>query len=89
MWLRVIGGPDPYAPGQLIFSQSVYFGPDGSIEKRYIHHLVAESYLGHIRNGHRDLVIHKDQNKKNNSLNNLTVGSYKDLTEQYRIYKNR
>ena len=39
----------------------------------YVHQLVAMAFLGHVPNGHKMVVDHKDEDKTNNNLNNLQV----------------
>lgn len=43
---------------------------------KYVHRLVAESFIGPIPSGH--VVNHKDGNKKNNYLNNIEIISQRD-----------
>lgn len=48
---------------------------NGSIkQRRYLHHLVAESFLGPRPDGH--VVNHKDCNRQNNALENLEYLTY-------------
>lgn len=46
---------------------------DGKYYNRQIHQLVAESFLGHVRCGHKKVVDHKDNNPLNNRLENLQI----------------
>lgn len=40
---------------------------------KYIHQLVAESFLNHEYKGHKNVVDHIDENKENNNLKNLRI----------------
>lgn len=57
------------------YSRVTLAGKDGTTTTKYIHCLVAESFLG-PRNG-RD-VNHKDLNKKNNHISNLEYLTHKE-----------
>lgn len=47
-----------------------------------IHILVAESFLNHIKSGHKIVVDHIDENKLNNNVNNLQLLSHRDNTNK-------
>lgn len=52
----------------------------GLIRRVYIHRLVAETYIPNPDN--KPCVCHKDNNRSNNSVNNLYWGTYKENTTQ-------
>lgn len=56
-----------------------YITIDG--KKRRIHRLVAEAFLQNDEN--KPIIHHKDGNKRNNNLNNLTWATYKENTDAY------
>ena len=42
-----------------------------------VHHLVAETFLGHVRCGHKIVVDHIDNNPQNNNLDNLQITTHR------------
>lgn len=54
---------------------TVHLKKDGKRYVKYIHRLVAETFIGNIKN--KD-VNHKDFNRKNNNINNLEICSRKE-----------
>lgn len=59
--VRPLAGPTGYAQVQLV--------SDGKRQRVYVHHAVAESFIGPRPAGH--VVNHRDADKQNNALSNL------------------
>mgnify|MGYP003640918771 CR=1 FL=1 len=58
---------------------------DGKRKNRTIHQLVAESFLGHVPNGMKGLIVdHDDNNESNNRLDNLFL-----RTQRYNSSKDK
>lgn len=55
--------------------KSVVLFKNGKRETRYVHHLVAESFLNHKVEGYRKVIDHIDENKTNNNKDNLQIVS--------------
>ena len=47
-------------------------------KKKYLHQLIAETFLNHIPCGHKIVVDHIDNNPKNNRLDNLQLISHRE-----------
>ena len=45
---------------------------------KYVHQMVAETFLNHIPCGHKVVVDHIDNNPQNNSLNNLQLTTHRN-----------
>lgn len=57
---------------------------NGQIKSKYVHQLVAESFLGHIPCGHKYVIDHINDDTKDNRLENLRV-----VTQRENTYKTR
>jgi len=63
-----------------------------SSKKRYLHQILAETFLNHTPCGHKAVVDHIDNNPQNNNIKNLQIISHrencskdkKDKTSKYR-----
>ena len=54
----------------------------------YVHQLVAMAFLGHVPNGHKMVVDHIDNNKSNNTLENIQVITTRQNTSKDRFRTN-
>ena len=55
---------------------------DGVSKTRYVHQLVAQSFLNHKRCGHKLVVNHIDFDKTNNKLDNLEIVTARENSNQ-------
>jgi len=58
---------------------------DNKSNLRRIHHLVAESFLNHIKDGYKKVINHKDFDRSNNKLINLEIVSQRENANQKHI----
>lgn len=68
----------------------INFSVNGKRSVIYIHRIIAETFL--IKSNDKNTVDHKDENKKNNSVNNLSWCSQNDNIKMFherRLSKNR
>lgn len=56
----------------------------GKVFSKYVHQLMASSFLGHIPNGHKMVVDHIDNNPLNNNIENLQI-----ISHRHNVSKNR
>lgn len=60
----------------------VRLSKEGKYKTKLVHHLVAESFLGHIKKSHYVCIDHIDENKENNKLSNLQIISKQENTKK-------
>lgn len=56
----------------------VSFSKDGIMRKRYVHQVVAQSFLGHEIDGFNKVIDHIDGDRGNNNVDNLRIVSNRD-----------
>lgn len=58
---------------------------NGIVKTNLIHKLVASSFLNHYSNGYDLVVNHIDENKRNNSVDNLEIVTQRENVSKYYI----
>lgn len=58
---------------------------NGKLKTKVVHQMVAESFLNHVRCGHKLVINHIDFNKNNNRLDNLEIVTTRENTNQKHI----
>ena len=63
---------------------------EGKQSQKYIHKIIAESFLGHTPDGYNQVIDHIDDCRSNNSVENLQIISHrKNTSKGWKLKKNK